>query len=461
MVLHPPTTRRTVLKTLGAAGALGSIGSATVSASDNDLDELRLFGEEAVDNAMEVVTQGNYAYVATGRGLGVVDWTQPGRPELVADLEASDPDEIGGDDAGAIGGILDVKVEDDVAVLAHNGGTGITTVDISDPDDPEELAFYENVDATSVHNCFVYDDHAYLTVNAGRWFEDEEGPGFRIFGDAGVEIVDVGDPADPELASLWRLREEFESFANAGTNPNHDIFVQNDLLYNAFWNAGIVVHDVSDPSNPEVVGQFGDASHADDEIRPWRPEEEDFDEYVAEVWPVEQYYAGEGNAHYVEPTPDGNHTLVGDEKFPNRLAEDPPAEEFGGVRVFDTREFDDVEQVGFIAPPEGDRLRTAHNFRVTQNRLHSSWYHGGVRVHDITDRSDPVELARYRPEGIAFWTAVYARGFTVGGVYGSRSDDHDGGVVFLRDDRGERRPPSFDGSAPPDEPGIEMKPDEA
>lgn len=461
MVLHPTIDRRTVLETLGAAGALGSIATATATASEQDRDELRLFGEQAVNNAMEVVTRGNYAYVATGGGLGIVDWKNPGDPALVADIEASDPGDTGGDDEGEIGGILDAKVEDDLVVLAHNGGTGITTVDVGDPENPEELAFYENVDATSVHNCFVYDDHAFLTVNAGRWFEDEEGLGYRIFGDAGVEIVDVSDPTSPEQASLWRLREEFESFANAGTNPNHDVFVQDDLLYNAFWNAGVVVHDVSDPSDPEVVGQFGDASFADEEIRPWRPEAEDWTEYVEEVWPLERYYAGEGNAHYVEPTPDGNHALVGDEKFPNRLEEDPPAETFGGVRIFDTSDLDDAEQVGFVAPPEGDRLRTAHNFRVTQERLHSSWYHGGVRVHDITDRSRPEELGRYRPEGIAFWTAVHGRGFTVGGVYGARSDDHDGGVVFLRDDRGERRPPSFGGSDPQDDPGIGIEPDRA
>lgn len=203
----------------------------------------------------------------------------------------------------------------------------------------------------------------------------------------------------------------------------------------------VVVHDASDPANPEVVGQFGDAPLADEEIRPWRPDEEEYGDYTAEVWPAERYYAGEGNARYVEPTPDGAYTFVGDEKFPNRLGENPPAEKFGGVRVFDTGDFDDVERVGYIAPPEGDRLRTAHNFRVTRNRLHSGWYHGGVRVHDIEDRENPAELARYRPEGVAFWTAVYDRGTTVGGVYGARSDDHTGGVVFPRNDRGEKRPP--------------------
>lgn len=454
MVIDPTPTRRTVLKALGTTGTLGSI-STTTALADQHIEELRLVSEVAVDHAHEVVTQDDYAYVAIGRGLGVTT-----RGTQIADLNASAPEEIGGDDEGSVGGVLDVKVDGSVAAMAHNSGTGITTVDVSDPENPQELAFYNLKDETGVHNCFLNEDHAYLTVNSAHVFEDDEGVGVRIFGDSGVEIVDISDPANPEHAATWRLRDEFESFANAGVNPHHDCFVQDDLAYCAFWDAGIVVLDVGDPSSPELVAQFGDAPNADEEIRPFRPEEETFGDYGAEVFPLERYYAGEGNAHYVQPTPDGTYTLVGDEKFPNRLEENPSTDQFGGIRIFNTSDLGDVERDGFIAPPEGDRLRTAHNFDVTQDRLHSSWYHGGVRLFDISDRADPDELARYRPEGVAFWTAVFDGEFTAGGVYGARSDDHDGGVVFLHEDRGEKRRPTFDGSSPPDVPGIGLEPDE-
>ena len=91
---------------------------------------------------------------------------------------------------------------------------------------------------------------------------------------------------------------------------------------------------------------------------------------------------------------------------------------------------------------------------MTANRLHTSWYNGGVRVHDITDPSDPEELASYNAEGYSFWTAVQGRGFTIGGVYGARSDASPGGMLVLHDDRGKKQPPGFDGSAPPEDPGI-------
>lgn len=430
MVINPTPDRRTVLEALGAASALGSIGTASARGPPSDVADLRVFSEQAVDDAMEVVTQRNHAYVATDDGMAVVDWHDPGRPELVADVVASDPADIGGDDGGAVGGVLDVKVEGDLAAMAHNAGTGITTVDVSDPEDPEELAFHDA--GSGIHNVFLKDGYAYLTVN-----ESDD----NVFSEARTDVVDVSDPTDPEKVGEYRLADDFPEFAAAGVNPNHDVYVQDDLLYQAFWDAGVVVADVSDPTDPQLVAQFGDAPEAD------TPQPDPF--------PIERYFAGEGNAHYVQPSPDGSITYVGDEKFPGAFEEDPPTEKYGGIRIFDTSDWDDIEQIGFIDPPDVDvGLRTSHNFDVTRNRIHTSWYNGGVRVFDVTDPEDPEELAAYNPEGYSFWTAVRGRGFTVGGIYGADSTDHTGGVVVLHDDRGAVRPPSFEGSPPPSDPGI-------
>ena len=434
MVLDPTLDRRTVLKTFGAAGALGSIGTANAKPPSDD--DLRLFSEQAADGAAEVVTQKNHAYVATGDGMAIVDWRNPGRPELVADIEASEPQEIGGDDEGSVGGILDVKVDGDLAAMAHNGGTGVTTVDVSDPANPEELAFHDA--EHGIHNAFLEDGYAYLTVN-----ESDE----NVFSEARTDIVDVTDPTDPEKVGEYRLADDFPEFASAGVNPNHDVYVQDDLLYQAYWDAGVVVADVNDPTDPELVAQFGDAPEAD------KPQPDPF--------PLERYLTNPGNAHYVQPSPSGDLTYVGDETFPGFSEEDPDTEEYGGVRIFDTSDWDDVEQIGFISPPDVDvGLRTSHNFDVTQNRIHTSWYNGGVRVFDVTDPTEPALRGVYNPEGYAFWTAVRARGFTVGGIYGARSDHHDGGVAFLHDDRGRKRSPGFGGSEPPERPGMRNGSDE-
>lgn len=89
---------------------------------------------------------------------------------------------------------------------------------------------------------------------------------------------------------------------------------------------------------------------------------------------------------------------------------------------------------------------------MTANRLHASWYSGGVRVYDVTDPSDPTERAAYDPDGYSFWAAVSGRGFTIGGVYGEESAS--GGITILHDDRGAKRPPGFEGADPPAEPEV-------
>lgn len=64
------------------------------------------------------------------------------------------------------------------------------------------------------------------------------------------------------------MKEELPDYAKAGVNPNHDVYVQDGLAYNAFWDAGVVVLDVSDPTSPEFVTQLGSAPQGDEEIQP-------------------------------------------------------------------------------------------------------------------------------------------------------------------------------------------------
>lgn len=443
MVQNPNPTRRTVVKGLAGTGlATSAVGSASGAGSDRsggDDDALTLVAAAGVENAMEVVADDEYAYVATGRGMAIVDWEDPNEPDVVADIEASDPEAIGGDDRGATGGVLDVKVDDDLAIMAHDDGTGITTVDVSDPSDPEELAFYHTLDAVGVHNAFLTDETVYMTISGDRMIQDDAGVGVRIFGNAGVEIVDVENPRRPERAATWYLHEALPDYADAGINPNHDLYVQDGLLYNAFWDAGVVVLDVDDPADPSFVTQFGAAPDGDEELRPWRPREESRSEFFDAAFPSDRYSAGEGNTHYVQPSPDGEYVYVGDEKFPGQVQENPPTEAFGGIRIFRTEDLDDdseqhVERVGYISPPDAEGLRTAHNFDVTDDYLHASWYNGGVRRYDVTDPSNPKAAGVYNPDGQSFWTAVASDDYTLGGIYGAGSDAHEGGVAILSSD---------------------------
>ncbi|WP_433632997.1 LVIVD repeat-containing protein [Halomicrococcus sp. NG-SE-24] len=414
-------TRRSTLKVLGSSSlaitGLSSIASAhpkngSDGGTNTTTGRMRLFSEAAVDGAHEAVAQGGYAYVATYTGMAVVDWRDPRQPEEVARLEANDP----------AGGIMDVKVSGDLASLASNGGPGITLVDISDPHNPSEIGFY-NV-GHGIHNNFLTENHAYLTVN-----ESGEVP----FSKARCEIIDVRNPANPAKVGEYRLKDHFPEFAMAGVNPCHDIYVQDDLLYQAFWDAGTIIADVSDPSSPTTVSQFGAAPNAD---MPYPGE-----------FPIERYLTLPGNAHYVQPSPDGQYVYQGAETFPGDIVDNPDNDDYGGIKVFDVSDYENPRQVTRISPPNLDVFRTSHNFDVTENRLHASWYNGGVQIIDVTDPANPAELGHYATDDTSFWTAVRERGFTIGSDIG-------GGLVFLHADSGEQRGPSFTGTGRPENPGL-------
>lgn len=411
-------TRRTVLRTGSALAAAGLVGITSAQRPDRKQDSpdtLRLVSDVDVDGTAEVDAEDTWAYVATGDGFAVVDWRNPNRPQKVVDQDAPGS------------AIADVKVDGSLLAVStqdeehdddgHEGGHGdvdpdaeIGThfYDVSDPTDPQYLSTFQVLPA-GVHNAHLVDDIAYIC---------KEAP----FDDSALFIVDVSDPTDPTELAEWRV-EDAHPELDQPTNFVHDVYTQGDYSYLAYWDAGTRVLDVSDPANPVEVSAFGEAPDADEDVP------NDFSDPAF----VQRVYGLEGNAHYVQPSPDGNHVYVGAETYIG---------ESGGIKVFDVTDFDDPEQVARIAAKDRNDsvfADTSHNFDVTNNRLYTSWYQGGARVYDITDPSNPVETYEYDPEGANFWTTIRERGFILAG-------DIDSGIVFLHENRGEKRPPSIEGA---------------
>ncbi|MCL7416898.1 MAG: beta-propeller domain-containing protein [Halalkalicoccus sp.] len=404
--------RRNFLKATGVVGFAGVAGIGSARGLGNGRgsgdDTLRLFSEQAVDGATEVVTQNTWAYVATGDGFAIVDWQNPTQPELVGTWDAPGT------------GIADVKVDGDLLAVSTQGGEhdhrpsedpdvdpdaqiGTHLYDVRDPTDPRYLSTFQ-VLPEGVHNAHLVGDTLYIA---------KEAP----FDESALIVVDVSDPANPAELSRWVL-EDVHPELNSVTNFVHDVYAQGDYAYLAYWDAGCRVLDVSDPTDPTEVSWFGQTSGAD------RGDDGTH---------RDQVYAFPGNAHYVQPSPDGDHVYVGAETY---------AVQSGGITVFDVTDFDDPRRVATIEAEDrnpGIFPDTSHNFDVTANRLYTSWYDAGTRVYDVTDSANPKQTYEYDPDGSSFWTAVRARGFTV-------VSDIGGGIVFLHEDRGRTGAPGFDGA---------------
>ncbi|WP_440007931.1 LVIVD repeat-containing protein [Halomicrococcus sp. SG-WS-1] len=374
--------RRSFLKATGTVLGTTALPAGAASASEWRYD---LVGEALDPGTQEVDVQGDYAYTAQSASIATVDLSDPSTPLLAGTATGEGTDNV------------DAKVDGDVAGLANDGDPGgVTFFDVSDPTTPTRVSFYEA--ASGVHNLFIDGDYAYLCIN------DD-------FAHSRMVVVDVSDPANPvslegdERGSggAWMLRDAHEDMAEAGVNPIHDIWVQNDLAYMCFWDAGVVVADVSDPTDPTAVAHFGAADDAGE-----KPAD------TAERY--RRYLGGhETNAHYVQPTPSGDYTFVGAETFPGPFEDTVVPGDHGGIRVFDTSDVSASstpsnpyeDHVAYVPAPEqpDGALSTSHNFDVTDSKLFASFYQGGVRAYDIDDPTDPQELAAFAPDGTAYWGA--------------------------------------------------------
>jgi len=368
------------------------------SGGENGFEPL---GYVEIERAAEAVpsADGTHAFVANPSGVRSVDVSDPTNPEVVATRER-----ILEEEGEPMEWVMDCKVHGDrLLVVAPNrssgGYHGLALFDVSTPSDPVLTRSYRTT--YPIHNCFLDGRLAYLARASG------------------FEVVDVG-PEQPRRVGRWSVTDADEAYGSVGRRftATHDLYVQDGRAYVANWDLGTFVVDVRDPTDPEHLATVSARPVADLED----PENDD------------EFLEPPGNDHYVQPTDDGSILAIGMESWtidpPADGADDPGGP--SGIELWDVSDLDSPSQVGAIEPPDppaGEQsLRdeadgywtTAHNFDVVGDYLYSSWYQGGVRVHDVSDPSDPEQVAAWEDgEATSFWTARLA----VPGEYLVASDE--------------------------------------
>jgi hypothetical protein len=402
-----PTATATVTPT--ATPTPTETGTAAPTETDSG-DGFGPLGSAEITNSMstylratEAVTtvDGQYAFVSRFDGFEVVDLSDPASPEVVHTATNLLVDE--GEDP--LIAVLDVKYNRERLLVSAGftvGFPGFALYDVSTPTDPTLLRTYETLH--NVHNSYLYGNHAYLT-DRGK-----------------VEIIDLR-PAEPERVATWSVTDYDDGYeaVSVGLRNVHDLYVQGDRCYLACWDAGTWILDVSDPAEPTHVGHVADRSLSELQSTSTA----DRDSAVLEP---------PGNDHYVQPNDDGTVLAVGKESW-NDPDNDAQADDPGGpsgITLWDVADPSDPTELATVDPPpvpggettdrEGGYYTTAHNFDIVGDTLYSSWYRGGVRVHDISDPADPLEVAAWEQgDKTSFWTAQAA----VLGEYFVASSMHD------------------------------------
>jgi hypothetical protein len=391
--------RRDALR-LGA-GVLSGVGLAAVGSSATaHPGPYQPYGRLDLRGAKEaVVGADGTVFVATTSGYATVDVSTPDRPRVLADVR----EPLADSEAGPLRGIYDVKVDGDRLLVVGPANplpgalAGALVVDVSDPADPRELAFFET--DYPIHNCYLADGYAYLTANDGEdnplVILDVSGAGE---GDGGGSDRDRLGPNGVREVGRWALVDHEPAWRDvwSGARAVHDVWVDGGLAYLAHWDAGTWIVDVSDPTTPAVVGSI-----PHDRRAPAALAALDDDEIRAEST------RPPGNHHYVATDDAGTVLGIGRESWARDGRGGP-----GGIDLYDVSDPTAPRHLARIDPPEtdaptmGGTWTTSHNFELTDGRLYSSWYQGGVKRHDVSDPTAPRELAWWRdPEAARFWTA--------------------------------------------------------
>lgn len=252
----------------------------------------------------DVWALGNYAYVGTfssgtagfcpETGVKIVDISDPINPEFVGNLAS--PSLTRANDV-KVASVNTTYFHGDLLVhtnepCAAGGDGGVVLYDVSDPTNAQRLgAAYDindffngpHFEAFGVHNTWIFEqgNKAYLGVVANI---NPDSYDFRI--------LDISNPAAAVEVGRWSstISPDAPPAETRGTSRSlglHDITVNGNgtVAYLSYWDAGYILLDVKDPSNPTFMG-----------VGPWPA-------------------GAEGNAHAAWPAKGGNLLVTSDEDF--------------------------------------------------------------------------------------------------------------------------------------------------
>jgi hypothetical protein len=228
---------------------------------------------------------GSYA-ACPATGVKIVDVRDPLQPRwvsTVANIAGTSQEDV------VVRAVKTADFSGDLLVVGIqicNGGPGIggmSVWDVTDPYNPVGLSFFPT-SSRGVHELdLIQHGERVLALLAVPNSEAQGGGGdFRI--------VDLSNPRQPVQLSAWGARSGLGLDLGGGIGCTHQIYdhsarasADGMRAYLSYWDAGVVMLDISDPSAPRVLGRL--------------------------VYPAGE----EGSTHSVAPTADGHLLLVADE----------------------------------------------------------------------------------------------------------------------------------------------------
>ncbi|MHA2249618.1 MAG: LVIVD repeat-containing protein [Candidatus Kariarchaeaceae archaeon] len=139
---------------------------------------------------------------------------------------------------------LSVATVDNLVYLA-DWDDGLEIIDLSNPLIPSEVAqLHEYANATDV---LIYEDRAFITHESN--------------GSGRITILDISDPLSPIELTTINQSSVVDHLTTLEASLA-DIYVNGNHLFLAFRNNGLLLMDLSDLTNPTVLGTYYDGGNA-------------------------------------------------------------------------------------------------------------------------------------------------------------------------------------------------------
>ncbi len=346
---------------------------------------MRLVGQTNLNDhgdCMHVNVQDGFAYVGhmgqSRVGTSVVDVSDPRNPRVVAQLET--PPGTHSHKVQVVGDVLLVNYERNAAFepQAPSWQGGLKVFDISKPAQPREIAFLK-MPGKGVHRMTYWEPPLAYMSGSDEGFIDQ----FLV-------IVDLSEPTRPcEVGRWWFPGQHTAGGETPGWTPTqshagapgakryalHHPLIRGDRAYCGYWDAGLVILDISEKRAPKLVSQL---------------------EFGADVSTA---------THTALPVP-GRHVLVVTDE---QLANDCSGMQTR-VRVVDIADETQPRVLSEFPAPEGDFCsrggrfgpHNVHEMRpgslVNSSEIYVTWFNAGLRVVDISDATRPHEVAYFVPD---------------------------------------------------------------
>ncbi len=284
---------------------------------------------------------------------------------------------------------------------------GFALYDVTDPYQPKKLGFWElDSRVRGTHELYLTEQDGRALVLTANPYAD-----YYSHGEAkDFAIVDVTDPTNPttiyefDPRTVEGVPQDFNGYhwkdesSGGKIRPVFAHSVKTDqngsTAYVSMWDLGTIIFDIRDPENPKMLGRTS------------------FEPNV------------QGSAHSSALAKGGNILIETREVF--NPTKEGYEQSYGYTRIYDIKDksnpvlistfktelFDNVEDGVTFA-------NTVHDPKVHGNTLYLSHYAGGVRIVDITDPSNPVEVGVYVPEDSDVWGVFVDRNYILASDIGS------------------------------------------